>query len=246
MTIFATRFAMAPRPSSFHARPKWPHSAFRSSRSATRWSRSAPSDTIGGGPGARRSSASRASNGKTSTKDLLKAALSRAYTVHATTGQSQQPHRRSAHAARDSRRSGCRGDRDGHEPTGRGRDPARIIAEPDIARRHIDRRRASRGPGRSRGSAARGGGCVRRCGRRDRARGAARDRGGGAAGKAKRVDRRRDSMPTPTCKPDRWEIGPDGLGRDRDRRRDRSASRCAALTICETRCSRSRSRASAA
>ena len=46
-------------------------------------------------------------------------------------------------------------------------------------------------------------------------------------------------------KPDRWEIGADGLGVIEMDGVDDSAARCAACTTCGTRCSRSRSRASA-
>ena len=69
--------------------------------------------------------------------------------------QSEQPHRRSAHAARDPRRGGRRGVEMGTNQPG---EIARLraIVEPNVDGRHFDRRGASRGARRSRGRAARG------------------------------------------------------------------------------------------
>jgi hypothetical protein len=65
----------------------------------TRWPRWGGSAVRGAGCSACASCAVAGSNGKTTTKDMLRAVLSPKFRVHATHGQPEQPHRRAADAA---------------------------------------------------------------------------------------------------------------------------------------------------
>ena len=136
-------------------------SACRCSRCATRSSRSARSRRY------RRRAWSRpvvgvvGTNGKTSTKELIKAALGSALEVHATHGNLNNLVGVPLTLLAIPDDADVAVDRDGHEPAGRSRRAARD-RRAGHRRGHVDRRGASRGARRSRGRAARGAGGVRR------------------------------------------------------------------------------------
>ena len=178
-------------------------------------------------------------NGKTSTKELIKAALGSTLRVHATAGNLNNL-------------IGV---------------PLTLLAIPDdadvaviemgtnqpgeVAAAARDRRAGHHGGDVGCGGAPRGTG---RPGRRD-ARGAGggrwrrrRGRPGVAAGGRRRGEGRapaessRQGWTPATCVPEAWAVDPDGRGRLTHRRDRRCTSRCAAFTIFEMRCWRLRSR----